>query len=64
MPKKRQDSKQKVSRPIEGEALPEGERIPPPLGEEMIAKLRAAVDAAQRRRMQRQNPATEPEPGD
>jgi hypothetical protein len=42
----------------------QGERAPPPLSEEMIGKLQAAVDAARRERMPRHNPATDPKHGD
>jgi hypothetical protein len=50
MPKKSQDAKPKDARPMEGE------RAPPPLSDEMIEKFRAAVDAAQRKRMPRPGP--------
>jgi hypothetical protein len=49
--------------PEESGSMP-GERMPPPLSEEMIAKLRAAVDAAQRKRMPRRDPAADPEQRD
>jgi hypothetical protein len=58
MPKKRREAESEESAPMPLE------RMPPPLSEEMIEKLRAAVDAAQRRRMPPQNPSTEPEHGD
>jgi hypothetical protein len=58
MPKKSQDAEPKDAGPMQGE------RAPPPLSEEMIGKLQAAVDAARRERMPRHNPATDPKHGD
>jgi hypothetical protein len=58
MPKKRREAEGEESAPIPLE------RMPSPLSEEMIEKLRSAVDAARRRRMPSQNPSTEPERGD
>jgi hypothetical protein len=58
MPKKRREAEP------EGSARIPLERMPSPLSEEMIEKLRASIDAAQRRRMPPQNPSTEPERGD
>jgi hypothetical protein len=55
MPKKSQDAKPKDSGPLKYE------RSPPPLSEEMIARLQAAVDTAQRKHMPRDEPATDPE---
>jgi DNA-binding IclR family transcriptional regulator len=45
MPKKRREARTGISVPMPVD------RMPPPLSEEMIDKLRAAVDAAHRRRM-------------
>jgi len=58
MPKKSDDAGSKESSRMQGE------RNPSPLNEEMIEKLRAAVDAAQRKRMQRLNTATDPDQKD
>ncbi len=58
MPKKRREVEPRESAPMPVE------RMPSPLSEEMIEKLRAAVDAAQRRRMPPQILSTEPERGD
>jgi hypothetical protein len=53
MPKKNQDAEPKDATPMQGE------RAPPPLSEEMIAKLQAAVEAARRKHMPRHDPATD-----
>ena len=45
MPKKDEHTDKKTSRPASGE------RMPPPLGTDLIAKLQAAVEAAQRKRL-------------
>jgi hypothetical protein len=44
----------------EGVSAPKGERMPPPLSDELIAKLHGAVDAARRRRMQQAEPGKAP----
>jgi hypothetical protein len=58
MPKKRRAAESRESAPIPVE------RMPSPLSDAMIEKLRAAVDAAQRRHMPPRNPSREPEDGD
>jgi hypothetical protein len=57
MPKKTRDDDA-----VDGQGSPssKGERMPPPLSDELVAKLRGAVDAARRRRLQQPEPGKAP----